>query len=106
MAIDGITGRMRPPVANNTGQKVEVDSGNKVSAKQAEKTDSVAITAAAQEIKKSLETSSSATIIDVERVTAVKKALADGSYQINAEKIAEKMIQHEKLMFGPDKLKK
>jgi anti-sigma28 factor (negative regulator of flagellin synthesis) len=28
----------------------------------------------------------------------VKKALADGSYQINAERIAEKMMQHEKIM--------
>jgi negative regulator of flagellin synthesis FlgM len=106
MAIDGITGRVRPPVTNNTSQKVEVDSGNKASTKQAEKIDSVAITEAAQEIKKTLETSSSATIIDVERVAAVKKTLADGSYQINAEKIADKMIQHEKLMFEHDKLKK
>ncbi len=106
MAIDGITGRMRAPVTSNTGQKVEIDSGNKATTKQAEKTDSIAITAAAQEIKKTLESSSSATIIDVERVTAVKKALAEGSYQVNAEKIAEKMMQHEKLMFESDKLKK
>jgi negative regulator of flagellin synthesis FlgM len=105
MAIDGITGRMRAPVTSNTGQKVGVDSGNKVTVKQSEKTDSIAITAAAQEIKKTLETSSSATVIDVERVAAVKKALAEGSYQVNAEKIAEKMMQHEKLMFEYDKLK-
>ncbi len=52
----------------------------------------------AQEIKKAFELSSSVSIIDVDRVAAVKKALADGSYQVNAEKIAEKMIQYEKLM--------
>ncbi len=105
MAIDGITGRARAPVTSNTGQKAEVESANKSSVKQVEKTDSVAITATAQEIKKTLESSSSATLIDVERVSAVKKALAEGSYQVNAEKIAEKMIQHEKLMFEREKLK-
>ncbi len=98
MAIESISGRARVPVSNNTGQKAEVDSANKAPIKQAEKTDSIAITSVAQGIKKTLESSSSATIVDVERVAAVKKALADGSYQINAEKIAEKMMQHEKLM--------
>lgn len=106
MAIENITGRTRTPVATNTGLKAEVDSGNKVSTKQAEKTDSIAITAVAQGIKKTLESSSSGSIVDVERVAAAKKALADGSYQINPEKIAGKMIAHEKLMAQNDKMKK
>jgi negative regulator of flagellin synthesis FlgM len=103
MAIESITGRKHAPVTNITGQKVEIDSGNKASTKQAERADSIAITAMAQGIKKTLESSSFAAIVDVDRVAAVKKALADGSYQINAEKIAEKMIQHEKLMSRHDK---
>jgi negative regulator of flagellin synthesis FlgM len=98
MAIESISGRTRVPVINSSGQKTEVDGGNKLSAKQAEKADSIAITDIAQGIKKTLETSASADVVDVERVNAVKKALAEGSYQINAEKIAEKMIQHEKMM--------
>ena len=32
------------------------------------------------------------------KVTALKNALANGSYQINAESIAKKMIQYESLM--------
>ena len=106
MDIESITGRTRAPVTHNTGQKVEVESANKAPVKSAEKTDSVAITAMAQGIKKTLESSSSDTIVDVERVAAVKKALADGSYQINAEKIAEKMIQHEKSMSQHDKTRR
>jgi negative regulator of flagellin synthesis FlgM len=48
--------------------------------------DKVDISAAA----KSLQTSSSA--FDESKVNAVKKALADGTYQIHAQQIAEKMI--------------
>lgn len=98
MAIESISGRTRVSVPNNTSPKAEAENTAKASVKHAEKTDSVAITSVAQDIKKTLESSSSATIVDVERVAAVKKALADGSYQINAERIAEKMMQHEKLM--------
>jgi negative regulator of flagellin synthesis FlgM len=105
MAIDGISRRTHAPLTGGSTQKADVDSANKTSVKQADKADSVVITAAAKEIKKALESSSSGSVIDFERVAAVKKALADGSYQINAEKIAEKMIQHEKSMSGHDKSK-
>jgi negative regulator of flagellin synthesis FlgM len=106
MAIENVTGRMRVPINTSTGQKTEIDNTDKASAKQTGQTDSIAITAAAQEIKKTLESSSSATLIDMERVTSVKKALAEGTYQINADKIAEKMMQHEKLMSELDKMGK
>jgi negative regulator of flagellin synthesis FlgM len=106
MAIENITGRMRVPLTSGAGQKTELDNTQKAAAKQTGPSDSVAITATAQEIKKTLESSSSATLIDMERVSAVKKSLADGSYQIDAEKIAEKMVQHEKFMSQLDKMEK
>lgn len=106
MAIEGITGKTQAPVAGNTRPKGEAENANTVAVRQAEKTDSIAITDVAQAIKKALESSSSATLIDMERVAAVKTALADGTYEIHAEKIAGKMIQHEKLMHGHGKLKK
>jgi negative regulator of flagellin synthesis FlgM len=102
MTIESITGRTHTSLTIKTTQKAEIDSGKKASIKSAERNDSIAITAMAQGIKKAFE-SSSATIIDVDRVAAVKKALADGSYQINAERIAEKMIQYEKLMPPDDR---
>lgn len=106
MAIDIITGRTRAPATSNTVSKADVDSGNKVSTKQAEKSDSIAITAMAQGLKKTIETSSFGSVVDVDRVAAVKKSLADGTYQINPEKIAGKMIEHEKLMAQNDKTRK
>ena len=98
MAIESITGRTHIPPTTKTAQTTGIDSENKAATRQAEKNDSIAITATAQGLKKAFESSSSDTIVDVDRVAAVKKALAEGSYQINAERIAEKMIQHEKLM--------
>ena len=98
MTIESITGRAHPQFPVKTAPKAEIDSGKNASVKSAEKNDSVAITAMAQGIKKAFESSPSITIVDADRVTAVKKALADGSYQINAERIAKKMIQYEKSM--------
>ena len=98
MTIESITGRTQTTLTIKTTPKVETDSETKAPANSAAKTDSVAITAMAQGMKKAFESSSSIAFVDADRVASVKKSLADGSYQINAEKIAEKMIQYEKLM--------
>jgi negative regulator of flagellin synthesis FlgM len=96
MAIESITGRARVPLATKAVQKTEIDSGNKAS-KQAEKSDSVAITGIAQGIKKAFESSSADAIVDTDRVASVKNAIAEGSYQVNPERIADKMMQYENL---------
>jgi len=62
--------------------------------------DNIDITAVAKEITKAFESSKTTPAINQERVEAVKKALAEGSYPINAEKIAEKMIQMEREQFN------
>lgn len=62
--------------------------------------DNVDITAVAKEITKAFESSKTTPAINEERVQAVKKALAEGNYPINAEKIAEKMIQMEREQFN------
>jgi negative regulator of flagellin synthesis FlgM len=98
MTIESITGRTHTPLTIKTSQKAEIDSGKNAPVKSAERNDSIAITDMAQGIKKAVESSTSVNIVDVDRVATVKKALADGSYQINAERIAGKMIQYEKLM--------
>ncbi|MGZ5600002.1 MAG: flagellar biosynthesis anti-sigma factor FlgM [Methylobacter sp.] len=97
MAIE-ITGRTNSPTPIKTPPKAEVADGEKkIAVTNTEKTDSVALTSTTQEIKKALG-SSSASSVDINRVNSVKKALADGSYSINAEKISKKLIQLEKLM--------
>jgi len=98
MAIQ-ITGKANSPIPIKTPPKAGVEGEKKVAVTttNTEKTDSVALTATTQEIKKAFGPSS-ALPVDIERVNSIKKALADGSYSINAEKVAKKLIQFEKLL--------
>ncbi|MDD5228581.1 MAG: flagellar biosynthesis anti-sigma factor FlgM [Methylococcales bacterium] len=56
------------------------------------KSDSVLITNTVMEIKKSFE-SSARSGVDVERLARIKQAIEDGTYEINPDRIAAKMIQ-------------
>ncbi len=61
--------------------------------------DSVDITQVARGLTKAFESSKATSVINEERVNAVRKALEEGTYPINADRIAEKMIQIEKQQF-------
>ena len=97
MTIESITSRAQTPLTLKTPKKTDTSIGI-TSIPSVEKNDSVAITTIAQDIKQAVTSSSSGSNIDINKVTAVKNALANGSYQINAESIAKKMIQYESLM--------
>lgn len=96
MAIE-IIGRATNPTPIRTPQKTGTDGEKPLAAASTEKTDSVALTSTSQEIKKAFG-SSSGSPVNADRVSSVKKALADGSYRVNAEKVAQKLIQFEALM--------
>jgi negative regulator of flagellin synthesis FlgM len=98
MAIESITGRTHNPLTIKTDQKTEAGVAKNAPLKSTEKNDSIAITAIAHEIKKAFASSSAVPAVDIDRVNAVKKALADGNYPLNAERIAQKIIQFEKLL--------
>jgi negative regulator of flagellin synthesis FlgM len=102
MAIDSVTGKINNQPPLKTAPKAESDGVKKPTTASPEKTDSVALTTTTQEIKKAFESSSSQPTVDMDRVAAVKKALADGTYSINAERIAKKMIQLDKQMSQDD----
>jgi len=93
MAIENITNR---PQNNPLGKSPTSNkqTGAAGTSKQSG-ADSVEITSVAQELKSALASASSTPIINTERVEAVRSALANGDYQIDAETIAEKMIQME-----------
>ncbi len=96
MAIE-ITGKTSNPIPIKAPTKAGVEGEKQVAVANTVKGDSVALTTTTQEIKKALGPSS-ALPVDIDRVNSVKKALADGSYSINAEKVAKKLIQFEKLL--------
>jgi len=96
MAIENITNRAQ----NSTLAKPQ--TGNKqVGAPAISRqtgADSVEITSVAKELKSALASASTAPIINTQRVEAVRTALANGNYRIDAETIAEKMIQMEQTL--------
>jgi len=98
MTIHSISNKTPNLQTVKTPAKPDVDSKNPAVV-NSEQEDTIAITAIAKEIHKTFESSSSSasSAVDSDRISAVKKALADGSYTVNAERLAEKLIQFEKL---------
>lgn len=100
MTIQSISGKTNTVAltSKSATQETTKNTESKTTNKPGEKVD---ITVVAKEITKALGSSSKATpAINEERVQAVKKALSEGTYPINAEKIAEKMIQMEREQFN------
>ena len=57
-------------------------------------TDSVVLTNSVQEIKKSCESFPESSL-DMQRIERIKQAIENGTYEINPDRIAKKMIQFE-----------
>ncbi len=98
MTIQSLTDK-----ANNVVLPSKLNQAEKVTKTDINSTeqakDTVDITAVAKEITKALESSESTASVNKEHVTAIQNAIADGSYSVNAENIAEKMIQMEQDQF-------
>ncbi|MCX7074323.1 MAG: flagellar biosynthesis anti-sigma factor FlgM [Methylococcales bacterium] len=60
-----------------------------------ERTDSVVITNSATQIRKNFESSAVESKVDAERLMRIKAAIENGTYEINPDKIAAKMMQFE-----------
>jgi negative regulator of flagellin synthesis FlgM len=102
MTIESITGRLSSLAPINPVKKVEADDQKQVSAKAANHEAAnyeggVVASTVMQHFRKAVESLPASSVVDVDRINAVKQALAEGSYQIDAEKIAQKMIEFEKL---------
>ncbi|MBL1265133.1 flagellar biosynthesis anti-sigma factor FlgM [Candidatus Methylomicrobium oryzae] len=97
MAIEPIAGRLSSLAPVKPVKKADADDQKQVSAKTVKHEDDTLASTVIRDFKKAVELSPAATL-DVDRINAVKKALAEGKYQIDAEKIAQKMIEFEKLL--------
>jgi len=99
MTIQPVSGK-----ANSTGASLKSVTTEKVKSTEPQATnkskDNLDITAVAKEITKAFGSSQKSQIINEERVNAVRKALDEGSYPIDAERIAKKMIQMEREQFN------
>jgi len=77
-----------PNVAQQSGD-------NRPTSKTTPKTDSITLTESAANFKKLEESIAHLPIVDMQKVEEIQKAIADGSYKIDADKIAEKFIDME-----------
>lgn len=94
MVIESIAGK---PVSTPLPAKSALKDSAELKEKPAGgvSADTVEITAAAQDIKSATVAGASAPVVNEDRVAAIKAAVQAGSYQVNAERVAEKMLQFE-----------
>ncbi|MCF8006276.1 MAG: flagellar biosynthesis anti-sigma factor FlgM [Methylovulum sp.] len=94
MTIESINGRLQTSSTIKSAPKNQPES-TKTNVVKNTDTDDVSITTMAQGIKKAFESSAASEAFDLDKVNSVKKALSEGSYAINAERIAKKMLEFE-----------
>lgn len=105
MAIDDIKGLPPARVQNNgDGGRVKAQHGEQPAAARREDTassnDIVNLTDTAQRLRALEKSVASLPVVDSQRVDAVKKALADGTYQVKPERVADKLVGFENALSG------
>jgi len=60
--------------------------------------DQVTLTDTARRLSDLTQTASAQPAVDAERVSQIRQAIAEGSYQVNAERVADKLLQAEDLL--------
>lgn len=96
MIIDPKTGLagLSSQHSQRANQKPEADGG-KPSKLDVPKLDSVQLSDQAHSLKRLEDNIAAAPAVNDDKVAALRAAIADGSYQINADSIAEKMLTSE-----------
>ena len=92
MEIEKNQGVQIDAYVNQVHDKNKVDSSENNSNKAAAKTDTVVISDAAKRIQEVRSQLDAVPDVDEEKVAQLKKEIEDGTYEINADKIAGKMI--------------
>ena len=93
MEIEKSQGVQIDAYVNQVQDKNKVDPSENKSDKAAVKTDTVVISDAAKRIQEVRSQLDAVPDVDEEKVARLKKEIEDGTYEINADKIAGKMIR-------------
>ena len=96
MAIEPIASRIPNAATTKSQVKPGIETGT-VTVKSESNNDRIEITANSGQIKRALDTAANLPVVDNERVAAIKQALAEGTYAIDPERIAQKISQFELL---------
>ena len=100
MSINNVTGFPgNQPQRAQEGSQVEVNRSEPEAEKQEtgrpSTVDTVSLTDTSERLRNLENTLAALPVVDTQRVEAIQQAIADGSFEINADKIAEKMLQFD-----------
>ena len=95
--ISNINGPLNGANIQSTNKGEKGSDASKSSSSAASGVEQVDISSA-QTLEKIRESLASQPVVDREKVEAVKQALQDGTYNINSENIAAKLIEFERLL--------
>lgn len=99
MAIDISSIGNKNPITTNENQQANQAKGqaqsNTPETNASSAKDTVHITNRAQELQRLQQSIAELPVVDSQKVESIKQALADGTYQIDADKVAEKLLQFE-----------
>ncbi len=93
----------QPPLVTGgakTGPVERTSTDKKVEGVQPAAGDSVTLTNSARQMQKLADAVAAAPVTDAERVASVKKAVAQGTYEVNAERIADKLLAAQRELPG------
>lgn len=86
-----------PPDESQVKKQVEQQPANTETGKSST-ADTVSISDNAAQLGKLGNTVDSTPVVDTQRVEQVKQAISNGTYEVDAEKIADKMMQFESIL--------
>jgi negative regulator of flagellin synthesis FlgM len=100
MPINNVTGLPgNQPQRTQDGAQVQVNRSEPEAEKQEtgrpSTVDTVSLTDTSERLRNLENTLANLPVVDTQRVEAIQQAIAEGSFEINAEKIAEKMLQFD-----------
>ena len=90
--IDGVSGQ-RPPAAQPSSSARPERGEDRAAAGSS--SDQLSLTSSAQLLKELGEAVSASPEVDRGRIEAIRQAIADGSYEVDARRVAEKLLKLE-----------
>lgn len=101
MAIDKLNSNINQAMNNaRAEQQSRSAQPNVQNATSAPRQDAVSLTQQAQQLTQLQRRAEANSGVDQEKIERIKKAIADGSYSVNSERLAAKIANFESDMFG------
>lgn len=88
-----------PPKGSSSGgvaaDKTQADAASAPSSSTAQTGDQVTLTSSARSLQKLSDAIAQTPVVNSAKVSSIKQALANGTYQVDSASVADKMIQFE-----------